>query len=300
MFPTCSNRLFAGRNALSATRRYGSGGHNGHPPETRTRHQLMRTPSGPKRGADSQVVQPGSPISGAETDLRRGAPRGSAIIASRSDRARCSRRDGARPPASRAEASLSTSASRIASSSPTPATCGSAAARAAARPASRPGGRGSRRPAPPRRARSARGGPLGLRPRRSTARRARPRTEAPTWAATATSRGSTPAARAARIASAAIRSISDDPPTASATKLPAPWRVSIEPVALEAGVDRADGVDVDAAPPRQLPDARHPRARREPARADQRPQPPGELDADRELVGGVGGERRQLGRDCAI
>ena len=69
MFPTCSNRLLAGRNALSATVRTiyrspppmaaSSGPGNGHPDETLTRHQFISAPTGPHFGATSQVAAAG-------------------------------------------------------------------------------------------------------------------------------------------------------------------------------------------------------------------------------------------------
>ena len=86
MFPTCSNRLLAGRNALSATVRTtqrsplpiaaSSGPGNGHPDETLTRHQFISAPSGPHLGATSQVAHPGSPISCLGDDLPAVARRG--------------------------------------------------------------------------------------------------------------------------------------------------------------------------------------------------------------------------------
>ena len=76
-----------------------------------------------------------------------------------------------------------------------------------------------------------------------------------------------------------------------------------QPLLLEAPVDRPGGVDVDPRPGRQLAHAWQPVAGAEPAAEDQGPQPPGEMDADRNLVVApdVGGfSVRGTGRKCAI
>jgi hypothetical protein len=57
-----------------------------------------------------------------------------------------------------------------------------------------------------------------------------------------------------------------------------------QPVALEAGVDRARGVDVDPGALGDLAHAREALARRQLAGRDQGPQLPGQLDADRQVL----------------
>jgi hypothetical protein len=64
-----------------------------------------------------------------------------------------------------------------------------------------------------------------------------------------------------------------------------------EPLLLEAPVDGAHRVDVDLGPLGEAAEARQPITGREPAARDQRPQPPAQLQADRQLIGGVGRER---------
>ena len=80
----------------------------------------------------------------------------------------------------------------------------------------------------------------------------------------------------------------------SATKVPWPWRLTTRPASSRPGVDRPHRVDVDPRPLGEAAEARQPLARREPAGGDQRPQAPGELNADRQLRGRVGRERRGL------
>jgi hypothetical protein len=63
-----------------------------------------------------------------------------------------------------------------------------------------------------------------------------------------------------------------------------------QPLVLELRVDAADRVHVDPGPSGQRAHARQPLAGLEAPGDDQRAQAPGELDAERELVGGVGGE----------
>jgi hypothetical protein len=65
-----------------------------------------------------------------------------------------------------------------------------------------------------------------------------------------------------------------------------------EAVILEPGVDPTHGVHVHARPVGHHPHARHPLARPQPPRRNQRAQAPGELNAHWEVIGGVSGEGR--------
>ena len=116
----------------------------------------------------------------------------------------------------------------------------------------------------------------------------------------ATSRGSTPASRAASIASAAIRSTSVEPPAPVGDVAAAAVAGLDQALVLEPGVDGADGVHVHLGPLGHRAHARHPLAGAEPAGGDQRPQPPGELHADRKVALGVGLEGGDRVADCAI
>ena len=76
-----------------------------------------------------------------------------------------------------------------------------------------------------------------------------------------------------------------------------------QPGRFEPGVDAAHRVEVDPRPLGQLADAGQALAGGEAPGGDQRPQPQGQLQADRELVVGVDGEgiRGWCGfADCAI
>jgi hypothetical protein len=73
-----------------------------------------------------------------------------------------------------------------------------------------------------------------------------------------------------------------------------------EPVPLEPRVDGPDRVHVHLRPLRHRPHARHPLARGEPPGGDQRPQPPGELDAHGQLGAGVGGEGSRCRQLCHL
>ncbi len=69
-----------------------------------------------------------------------------------------------------------------------------------------------------------------------------------------------------------------------------------QPLLLEPGVDGAHRVDVDPGPLGEAAEARQALAGSEAAGGDQRPQAPGQLQADRQLVVGIDRERVRLAR----